>query len=150
MKEKTINHLEFEDLLKNLQDALNMYSIKELNNALLGILNKEDPKKPLVNAVINSVCQVFDVSRRVLVNSSARGQIQDARMIAHVILHNELNLTTRYISLHIFNKRTHGSVMHSLRTFKGLTPEKINYHKELLEKYKRAKELTLNKLISKK
>lgn len=149
MKEKIINHIELEGLLKNIQDALKKYSVKELNDALLDLLNKNEPKRDLVDAALKSVSKVFDVSQRILVNSRARGKIQDARMICYAIMHYELNLPLRYISVNIFKRRSHGSVIQSLHTFKGLD-EKINYHKELLEKFIKAKELTLNHLIVKK
>jgi chromosomal replication initiation ATPase DnaA len=150
MIDKTINHIELEGLLKNIQDALKKYSIKQLNDALLDLLNKNEPKKDLVDATLKSVSKVFDISQRILVNSRARGKIQDARMVCYAIMHHELNLPLRYISVNIFKRRSHGSVIHSLHTFKGLTPEKINYHKELIDKYIKAKELTLNHLINKK
>jgi len=149
-QERTINHIELEGLLKNIQDALKKYSIKELNDALLDLLNKNEPKKELVDATIKSVCKVFEISQRILINSRSRGKIQDARMVAYAIMHNDLNLPMRFIAVNVFKRRSHGSVVQSLQTFKELNPEKISYHKELLEKHNKAKELTLNNLILRK
>jgi chromosomal replication initiation ATPase DnaA len=149
MKDTLINHIELEGLLNNLKGALKKYSIKELNDAILDLLNKDEPKKRLVDATLKSVCEIFNITQRILLNTRARGKVQDARMICYEIMHNELKIPLRYISLIVFKRKSHGSVTQSLKHFKELTPEKIQHHKELLEKYHKAKESTLNYLIIK-
>jgi hypothetical protein len=96
------NNKDIENLLKNIQEGLKNYSIKELNEGLVSFLNKKHDKKEEIDYVIDLVTRKFDISERTLKKTNARGSIQDAKQITYCLLYFNLGLPIRYISKKIF------------------------------------------------
>jgi chromosomal replication initiation ATPase DnaA len=94
---------EVEVLLKNIQEGLKLYGIKELNEAIIKSLAKKDKKSIVVDYVINIVAEGKEISRRNLIKSNQRSNIQKARQIVYCLLYFELGLTMRQIA-NIFSK----------------------------------------------
>lgn len=125
---------DLKSFFKNTQKALQTHTVKELNDAVTNFLKNKDNKYPLgVDIVLDTVSAYFGISRRILVFSTARGNIQKARYIAYILLNKEFNIPTRYIAKTVFHKWPN-NVMVALNYFKKLQPE-IKADKQFLETY---------------
>ena len=89
---------EVELLLENLQKGVAKYSIKQVNDTLVGLLNGGDDLIDIDKVVINQVAKYFSLSPTTLLTSKARKNITDARHIAYNILHNYYGLSIRDIA----------------------------------------------------
>jgi len=124
---------EIVDLLKNIQEGLQHHSPEELNAAIVEILNRKDDKVEEINFIITSVCDKFNISKRTLKKSKARGHHQQARQLAYVLLHRDLGLPIRYIAKRIFDKWPN-SVNVAIKYHRDCD-EKIPSEKEFLSLY---------------
>jgi chromosomal replication initiation ATPase DnaA len=129
-------------LLKNIQLGLQTYTIKELNDALLKILSEKSDKYPEINRILIIVSARYKITKTILLTSTARGEFQNARMIAYCLLHFVLGISVRKIGK-IFN-RGHNCVTTAIKTFKKIEPERFRIDRELSEMYKEC----LNDFIS--
>ena len=125
---------DIEILLKNIQEGLKAYTLKELNNALVEALNKTHDKKDEIEFVLNSVMQHYNISSRVLKQSNARGIKQEYKQMAYCLLYFNLGLSIRYISSRIFFNWATG-VLTGIKKYKNLNPE-LKQDKNFLETYK--------------
>lgn len=124
---------DIEILLKNIQEGLKVYTLKELNNALAEVLNKTHDKKDEIEFVLNSVMQHYNISYRILKQSHTRGVKQEYKQMAYCLLYFNLGLPIRYISSRIFlNWPT--SVLTGIKKYKNLNPE-LKQDKKFLETY---------------
>lgn len=124
---------EIEDLLKNIQEGLKKYSISELNEALIAILNKKHDKSEEIDYVFSIVTNEFNISIRTLKQKNHRGIINDAKQIAYCLLHLTLGLSIRHIADKIFFN-WHTSVSIAIKRFKTTNTE-IKQDKEFIDKY---------------
>lgn len=124
---------DLESLLKNIQEGLKVYSVKELNAAIIECLNKKHDKREEVEFVLNTIALDYSISRKILIHSTARGRIQEARQLAYCILHFNLGLPMRYIATRIFSK-WHNSVAIAIKQYKNLNVS-IKHEREFKEKY---------------
>jgi chromosomal replication initiation ATPase DnaA len=93
---------EIDQLLKNLQEGLKKYTVKELNEQIVSILNSKEDKSEEVDYVLSIVCDEFGVSLTTLKKKNVRGTIQEAKQVAYCLLHFNLGLSIRYIAKRIF------------------------------------------------
>lgn len=110
MSEKT----ELENFLKNIQNGLKKFTLKELNDSLYIVLRtkngKQNPKQKYIQIVLDEVSKEFDIQLEYLINSRKRGTVQQARKIAYCILHFNLKLPIRYIAKNVFYQNWHTRV----------------------------------------
>lgn len=97
------NNREIENLLKNIQEGLKKFSVKELNSAIIKILNKKEDKTREIDYVLNAVCNEYSISRSTLKNKNVRGTLQEAKQITYCLLHFNLGLSIRYIANRVFD-----------------------------------------------
>jgi len=124
---------DIEQLLKNIQEGLKKYSVKELNDAIISFLNKKDDKSQEIDYVLSIVCEEFKTNLRTLKKNNIRGILQEGKQIAYCILHFNLGLSTRYISEKIF-MNWHTSVHAGIRRYKNCNPL-LKQDKEFLDRY---------------
>jgi chromosomal replication initiation ATPase DnaA len=89
---------EVELLLENLQKGVAKYSIKQVNDTLVGLINGGDDLIDIDKVVIQEVAKHYNLSPATLLNSKARKNITDARHIAYNILHHHYGLSIRDIA----------------------------------------------------
>lgn len=94
---------EIEQLLKNIQKGLKVYTVKELNQGLVSLLHKKDDKSSEINYVIGIVCGQYNISVNTLKSKNARGVIQEAKQICYCLLHFNLGISIRQIADKVFN-----------------------------------------------
>ena len=126
-------------LLKNIQEGLKHYTPEELNNALVQVLKKKHDKAPEIDFVLRSVADKFQISRRTLIKSSARGEIQQARQLAYCLLNLNLGLSIRHIAKKVFIKKYHNSVAVAIKYYRNCDT-KIPSEKVFLAKYEELKD----------
>jgi len=139
------NNKEIETLLKNIQKGLKKYSVKDLNSAIVEILQKNGSQQKEIDFVLKIVAQKYKISVKTLVNSRARGEIQEARMLSYCLLHYTLGLSIRHVAKNIFH-RWHNSVASALRHYKQIQPEKFRVDKEFEDNLKDCQTQLLNYL----
>lgn len=122
-----------QNLLRNIQQALKNFTIKELNDSIKKFLNDKQPKTAEIDFIFEIVCIEFKTTKSKLMQPHIRGQLNEAKQIIYCLLHFELGLPTRHISSKIFDC-WHNSVFSGIKKFRGLN-EKIKQDKEFLEKY---------------
>lgn len=93
---------EMEKLLSNIQEGLKKYSVKELNQAIVAVLNKKHDKTEEIDYILELVSKEHGISVNTLKKSTSRGKIQTAKQLAYCLLHNNLGLSIRHIAERIF------------------------------------------------
>lgn len=93
---------DFENLLKNIQEGLKMYSVKELNEAIIKALNKKHDKTLEVDYILTLVSNKYGISIKSLKQKNARGKILEAKQVCYCLLNQNLGLSIRYIAEKIF------------------------------------------------
>ncbi len=132
---------DIETLLKNIQEGLKNFTVKELNEAIIDFLNKKDDKSDEIDYVFDLVCQEYGTSKRILKQNNVRGVLHEAKQIIYCILHFNLGLSTRYIADRVFSN-WHNSVHQGIKKFKSCDPN-IKQDRIFMEKY----QLLSNKFI---
>lgn len=130
---KTEQTKDLEQLLKNIQEGLKTYSIKDLNKAIIIVLNKKHDKAHEIEFILQTVSEQYDISVTMLKQSTSRGKVQEARQVCYCLLHNDLGLSIRHISDKIFFCWP-TSVVSGLKKFKTLDL-RIKKNKELQDAY---------------
>ena len=93
---------EVDNLLRNIQKGLKLYSVTELNEAIITFLNKKNDKSLEIDKVVSMVCKEYSITKSSLKSKNARGTLQEAKQITYCLLHNVLGLSIRFISTKIF------------------------------------------------
>lgn len=93
---------DLEQLLNNIQKGLKKYSVKELNEAIVTIINKKHNKTREIDFIFEKVSSKFDVPIAILKAKGGTGKVQDAKQICYCLLHFDLGLSIRYIAEQIF------------------------------------------------
>lgn len=134
-------------LLGNIKRGLDFYSVSELNEAILEAIDKKDNKAIKINMVIDSVCDVFKYSKRLLLNSKFRGSNKLPSHVLIVYLVRELDITTRHIANKVFNMNpnSHSAVFKISKSYDNLNP-KIKSDAEFMDYYAKVKSLINGKV----
>lgn len=143
------NNSQLQSLLKNIQLGLEKFSVKELNDALVAVLAKKQDQQPEIQLILQIVSDKYKITKTTLVSSRARGEFQNARMLAYCLLHYTLGLSVRHIGKKIFN-RGHNCVSSALKRYKSLEPEKFKLDAEFEQKYKECQKQFINMIKSDK
>jgi len=126
---------ELGNLLQNIQEGLKMFTIEELNEAIISFLNKKSDKSVEINYVLNIVSEEYKISKQSLQSKTARGIQQEAKQIAYCLLHFNLGFSFRYISSRIFFNN-HNSVAIGVRRLKN-ADKKVKIDAIFIDKYKK-------------
>jgi chromosomal replication initiation ATPase DnaA len=121
-----------EFLLKNIQEGIRLYGVKELNSAISKTLYNKTDKGEDIEFIINMICLEFNVSRFNLIKSKKHGYVQKARKIIFCLLYFEVGLSLRDIGK-IFGKYVR-SVAIAIENYKKLNL-KIKQDKEFNDLY---------------
>lgn len=136
---------DLQEFLGNAQKALEKYSVKELNEAIIVALNQKDGKKNEISHVFDIVCEDYKVTRRVLMSNSQAGEAAKARCMAYCLLHINLGIPMRQITKRIFTGRWHNSVAVAIKYFRALNVS-IKPDKEFKERYDRLESILSNRI----
>lgn len=92
-------------LLSSIQSGLQKYTIKQLNNALISILNNDYTQSEVfkIDYALQIVCEEYNITIKVLMNKTLRGEIYQAKILAFCLLYFNLGLTIRQIANNVFN-----------------------------------------------
>lgn len=126
-------HKDVEVLLKNIQEGIRLYGVKELNQAITSALYKKTDKAEEVEYIKKIVCDTYGISRHALMTSKKHGDVQKARQIAYCLLHFDIGISQREVA-RIFGKFVR-SVSRVIDYHRTLNPS-INTDKKFLEEYK--------------
>jgi chromosomal replication initiation ATPase DnaA len=125
---------DFENLLKNIQEGLKVYSIKELNEAIIKALNKKHDKTLEIDYVLTLVATKYGISIKTLKQKNARGKILEAKQISYCLLNQNLGLSIRYIAEKIFfNWAT--SVAIGIKRYKNNSGKELFKNKPFVDSY---------------
>jgi chromosomal replication initiation ATPase DnaA len=127
-KEKDI-----EELLKNIQEGLKNYTVRELNEAIVSFLNKKDDKTQEIYYILEIVSKEFNTNIRTLKKKNVRGDISEAKQLAYCLLHFNLGLSTRYIADKVFSNWhsvVHQAIVRHKNADMNLKPDRL-----FIEKY---------------
>jgi hypothetical protein len=91
-----------EHLLRNISDALKIYTVKELNEALIAILSKKNTLSTEIDYTMSIVAEEYKISVSLLKQKHVRGKVQDAKQICYCLLNKNLGLSKRHIGEKIF------------------------------------------------
>lgn len=127
-KEKDI-----EELLKNIQEGLKNYTLKELNEAIVSFFNKKDDKTQEIYFILEIVSKEFNTNIRTLKKKNVRGDISEAKQLAYCLLHFNLGLSTRYIADKVFNNWH--SVVHQAIVRHKTADVTLKPDREFIERY---------------
>jgi chromosomal replication initiation ATPase DnaA len=133
-------HKEVEFLLKNIQEGIRLYGVKELNEAITKTLYKKTDKANEIEFILNIICNEFNFSRNNLIKSKKHGNIQKARQLAYCLLYFDIGLSLREIG-NIFSKY-HRSVAIAIENYRKLNTQ-LKQDKEFFELYKKYQEKIL-------
>lgn len=137
---------DFENLLKNIQEGLKLYSVKELNEAILKALNKKHDKTLEIDYVLTLVCNKYGITVKSLKQKNARGSILEAKQICYCLLNQNLGLSIRYIAEKIFfNWAT--SVAIGIKRHKASSGKDLFKNKPFMDNYQEL-QLELIKFIT--
>lgn len=95
---------ELQELIYNISKGLKTYSVKELNEAIIQLLNKKGSKNQEINFIVDQVCNKYGITRRALFHSQEHGDNTEARRLCYCLLHDCLALSQRYIAIRLFKK----------------------------------------------
>ena len=135
---------EVESLLKNIQRGLKLYSVQDLNRAIVTFLNKKNDKTADIDKVMGIVCKEYSITKESLKSKNARGNLQEAKQICYCLLHFNLGLSIRHISEKIFfNWPT--SVSIGVKKYKN-ADVKHKQDKKFIEKYEKLQKQLITEL----
>lgn len=134
---------ELEQLLKNIQDGLKRYSIKDLKDGIISYFNKKDEKKIEIEIVLEVVSEFYGITISTLKKKNVHGDLQDAKQICYCIMNLQLGLPTRYIAERVFNT-WHTNVHRGITRLKNVNIA-LKPDKDFVEKYELLKNQCLDK-----
>ena len=136
-------HKEVEFLLKNIQEGIRLYGVKEVNEAITKALYEKTDKADEVDFILNEIAKDFNITRRNFIMSKKHGYVQQARQLAYCLLYFDIGLSLRAIA-NIFNKYVR-SVAIAIENYRKLNPT-IKKDKDFIEKYEMYQKKILDKL----
>ena len=135
---------ELSELLKNIQDGLKIYGLKELNSSLETLLKKNDDDNYKIELILKLVCVEYGINKKVLLHSTERGEVQEARRIAICLLFFNTNTTIRKIAKLVFQRDYHLFIQKAIKRHRSIN---VNIKPDRLYKEKYDK---LEKIIKTK
>ena len=135
---------ELSELLKNIQDGLKTYGLKELNSSLETLLKKNQDDNTKIEFILKLVCLEYNISKKVLLHSTERGEVQEARRMAICLLFYNTELTIRKIAKTIFNRDYHLFIQKAIKRHTSIN---INVKPDRLykEKYDKIEQIIKTK-----
>jgi chromosomal replication initiation ATPase DnaA len=130
-----------ESLLKNIQEGIRLYGIKELNEAITKTLYKKTDKGSEIEFILNMICVDYNITKHNLIQSKKHGHVQKARQMCFCLLYFDIGLSLREIG-NIFGKYVR-SISCVIENYRKLNPA-FKIDKEFLELYKIYQENILN------
>jgi chromosomal replication initiation ATPase DnaA len=121
-----------EVLLRNIQEGIRLYGVKELNEAITKTLYSKTDKADEIDFILNMVANDFNLSRHSMIKSKKHGYPQKARQLAYCLLYFDIGLSLREIGS-IFGKYVR-SISIAIENYRKINPD-IKPDKEFLEKY---------------
>ena len=140
------DNVEIKKLLKNIQDGLKLYSLQELNEAIVNSLNTKHDKTTEIEYVLNLVCNEFSITKAAIKSVNIRGTLQDAKQIAYCLLHFNLGLSIRHISERVFFN-SHTSVANGIMKLKNANIL-LKQDKEFVDKYNALQQKLITKFAT--
>lgn len=135
---------EFEAFFKSALECLKHLSPAEIAEQLTKISTQNSDKKFHIEFILNSVSAEFEISRRSLIYSAQRGNIQQAKQLAYCLLHFEVGLPVRYIGKRVFSV-AHPSVVRALKRYNNINLL-VPADREFKEKYEKLKRVLVYNL----
>lgn len=89
-------------MLNNIKQGLEVFSLKELNEAIIQAISKKDERNHDIERIISLVCEQYGISKQNIKKKCARGVIQDARQMCFCLMHLKRGLPIRYIANNVF------------------------------------------------
>jgi len=126
-----------ESLLKNIQEGIRLYGVKELNEAITKTLYKKTDKGSEIEYILNMVCNDYNITKRNLIQSKKHGHIQKARQMCFCLLYFDIGLSLREIG-NVFGKYVR-SISVVIENYRKMNPE-FKLDREFLELYKKYQE----------
>ena len=114
---------EIQKLLKNIVDVLKTYTIPELNDYLVTVINKKEDTHHAQIYILDLVCETYNISHRALIYSKSNQSVTKARQVAFCLLHFTLGLSTRHIASKVFHFKYHNAVSSAIKMYKNLDME---------------------------
>ena len=133
-------HKDVEILLKNIQEGIRLYGVKELNEAIIKTLYNKTDKVAEIDFILDTVSSEFNMSRYNLIKSKKHGLVQKARQLCFCLLYFDIELSLREIG-NIFGKYVR-SVAIAIENYRKLNVQ-IKQDKEFHELYKKYQEKLL-------
>lgn len=129
-----------EYLLKNIQEGIRLYGVKELNDFISKTLHKKTDKGSEIEFIISMICDDFNILKQHLMESKKHGRIQKARQMCYCLLYFDIGLSLREIGK-VFNKYVR-SISCVIENYRKLNP-KLKADQEYLALYKKYQEKIL-------
>jgi hypothetical protein len=135
---------ELSELLKNIQDGLKTYGLKELNSSLETLLKKNENDDSKTELILKLVCIEYNINKKVLLHSTERGEIQEARRMAICLLFFNTNISIRKIAKMVFNRDYHLFIQKAIKRHRSIN---INVKPDRLykEKYDKLEQIIKTK-----
>lgn len=144
---------ELHDFVKNLQQGLKKFTLKELNEELQAILekryDKQQDKQKQISLILELVCKEYNIPRNTLIHSRTTSELKQPRTIAFCLLHFTLNLPIRYIAKRVFFLKFHNSVGVAIKYYNSINP-KIAPDKEFIDMFTKIQTNAIKKLKTEK
>jgi len=122
------------ELLKNIQKGLEEFDLEELNNSLETLLKSKVDETGKIELIINLVCKEYKINKNVLINSTERGEIQDARRMVICLLFFNTSISIRKLAKFVFNRNYHLFIQKAIKRHRNLNL-KVKPDREYIEKY---------------
>jgi chromosomal replication initiation ATPase DnaA len=113
-------HKDVEVLLKNIQEGIRLYGVKDLNDAISKALYEKTDKGKEIEFVLNIVSNEFNITRHFLFNSKKHGHSQKAKQLTYCLLYFDIGLSLREIAK-IFGKYVR-SIAIAIEKYRELSP----------------------------
>jgi chromosomal replication initiation ATPase DnaA len=120
-------------LFKNLHKGLQVYSAQELNEAIVGLILKKTTKGEETDFILDQVCETYKITKRTLFTGKIH-KVFEARKLASCLLHYELGLSIRRISV-ILKQKAHNKCGEATRYYKTIN-KRVKVDREFEEKYR--------------
>jgi chromosomal replication initiation ATPase DnaA len=122
------------ELLTNIQKGLKLYDLDELNTSLELLINRKENNTYFIEKIIDCVCKEYKINRNVLIHSTERGEIQDARRTAICLLFFHANMPMRKIAKIVFNRNYHLFIQKAIKRHRNINV-KVKPDREYKERY---------------
>ncbi|MES2287596.1 MAG: hypothetical protein V4547_18015 [Bacteroidota bacterium] len=120
-------------LFKNLHKGLQVYTAKELNEAIIALILKKTNKGEETEFILEQVCDTYRITKRTLFTGKIH-KVFEARKLASCLLHYELGISLRRIAV-ILKQKAHNKCGEATRYYKTIN-KNVKVDREFDEKYR--------------